>query len=145
MDNSDMDLSSGIAAFESKHFNTAIPLLRPLADEGNIDAMYRMAIMVQNGLGMVKDEKLALRYMLGAAEGGEALAMHGMGFMYMEGECVEQDGSKAIEWFSKAADQGMLGSMTTMAMMYQNGTGGVTVDMDKAREWYKKAGFDEML
>lgn len=140
-----MTLSSGIAAFEAKHFNSAIPLLGPLASEGNVDAMYRMAIMAQNGLGMVKDEQMAKAYMLGAAEAGEPLAMHGLGFMYMEGECVPQDGQEALKWFMKAADAGMLGSMTTIAMIYQNGSAGVEADIDKAKEWYKKAGFDEMV
>lgn len=140
-----MNLSSGIAAFEAKHFSTAIPLLAPLAAEGNVDAMYRMAIMAQNGLGMVKDEGMAKAYMLGAAEAGEPLAMHGLGFMYMEGECVPQDGQAALNWFMKAADTGMLGSMTTIAMIYQNGSVGVEADMEKAKEWYKKAGFDEMV
>ncbi|MCB1735264.1 MAG: sel1 repeat family protein [Gammaproteobacteria bacterium] len=140
-----MNLHSGIAAFESKHFNTAIPMLKPFAEEGHPGAMYRMAIMAQNGLGMVKDAALAARYMLGAAEAGEPLAMHGIGFMYMEGDCVEQSGEKALEWFTKAANEGLVGSMTTIAMMYHQGTGGVAADLEKAKEWYTRAGFDEML
>jgi len=47
-----MELSSGIAAFEGKHFASAIKLLSPLADLGYPDAQYRLAIMAQNGLGM---------------------------------------------------------------------------------------------
>ncbi|MCP5141762.1 MAG: sel1 repeat family protein [Chromatiales bacterium] len=140
-----MNLNSGIAAFESKHFNTAIPMLKPFAEEGHPGAMYRMAIMAQNGLGMVKDEQLAARYMLGAAEAGEPLAMHGIGFMYMEGDCVPQSADKAIEWFTKAAGEGLIGSMTTLAMMYHQGTAGLDVDLAKAKEWYVKAGFDDML
>ncbi|MEJ1364720.1 MAG: sel1 repeat family protein, partial [Candidatus Sedimenticola sp. (ex Thyasira tokunagai)] len=48
----DMELVSGIAAFEGKHFATSVKLLSPLADQGNIEAQYRVAIMAQNGLGM---------------------------------------------------------------------------------------------
>jgi hypothetical protein len=40
-----------------------------------------------------------------------------------------------------AAAQGMLGSLTTLGMMYQEGNG-VEKDEEKAREYYKKAGFD---
>ncbi|MGB0713722.1 MAG: tetratricopeptide repeat protein, partial [Gammaproteobacteria bacterium] len=139
-----MELESGIAAFEAKHFSTAIRMLSPLASEGNVEAMYRMAIMAQNGLGMVEDKALAARYMTASAESGHALAQHGLGFMYMEGDGVDQDGSKALEWFTAAADQGMQGSLTTIGLMYQEGKG-VPVDLDEARRWYKKAGFDDLL
>lgn len=138
----DMDLSSGIAAFESKHFSTASSLLGPLAESGDHEAQYRMAIMAQNGLGMVKNELLAVKHMKAAAESGMGLAQHGLGFMYMQGECVEQNPVKAIEWFEKAAEQGLQGAMTTIGMMYREGTG-VERDEEKAREWFRKAGFDD--
>ncbi len=139
----DMDLSSGIAAFEAKHFSRATALLSPLADAGDPEAQYRMAIMAQNGLGMHDNALLAYKYMRAAAEAGHALAQHGLGFMYMEGECVGQDGAKAAEWFTKAAEQGLVGSMTTLAMLYEQGKAGLPKDPEKAREWYRKAGFEE--
>ena len=113
----DMDLSSGIAAFEAKHFNSATSLLGPLAQSGNAEAQYRMAIMAQNGLGMVENELLAFRFMREAAESGMGLAQHGLGFMYLQGECVSQNAKKALSWFEKAADQGLQGAMTTIGMM----------------------------
>ena len=93
----DMELSSGIAAFEGKHFAIAAQTLSPLAEQGNPDAQYRMAIMLQNGLGMTVNELLAYKYMKQAAEAGLALAQHGLGFMYLEGECVEKSGARAVE------------------------------------------------
>ena len=77
----EMELLSGISAFEAKYFGDASKLLSPLADAGNPEAQYRMAVMAQNGLGMVKNEGLALKYMTAAAESGHALAQHGLGFM----------------------------------------------------------------
>jgi TPR repeat protein len=50
-ENRAMELESGIAAFETKNFAHATKLLSPIAEEGNVDALYRMAIMLQNGLG----------------------------------------------------------------------------------------------
>jgi TPR repeat protein len=140
-----MSLSSGISAFESKHFAMASRLLSPIAEEGNADAQFRMAIMCQNGLGMVRNDEKALEFMRSAAEQGHALAQHGLGFMYHEGECVEKDEKEAAKWFHLAADQGMAGSMTTLAMMYQEGRG-VEQNEEEARRLYKEAGFnpDEM-
>jgi len=140
-DSENQDLTSGIAAFEAKHFNTAYPLLKPLAEAGNNEALYRMAIMCQNGLGMVANENHAFGYMKQAAEQGYPLAQHGLGFMYMQGECTEQNGIEAEKWFLSAADQGMTGSLTTLALMYKDGNG-VDKNEQKAKALLEKAGFD---
>jgi len=84
----DMTIESGISAFEAKHFTKAHQLLSPLAQEGNSDAQYRVAIMQQNGLGVVKNCTSAFKYMQASAEQGHALAQHGLGFMYLQGECA---------------------------------------------------------
>lgn len=105
-----MDLSSGIAAFEAKHFMQASHLLSPLAEQGEPEAQYRLAIMAQNGLGMHTNPLLAFRYMQAAAEQGYALAQHGLGFMYLEGDCAIQSTDKALKWFKLAAAQGLEGS-----------------------------------
>ena len=72
-DDRDMAMSSGIAAFEAKQFTRAVRLLSPLAEEGEAEAQYRMAIMLQNGLGMVENPLLAFRYMRSAAEAGHVV------------------------------------------------------------------------
>jgi len=140
-DDRDMALSSGIAAFEAKHFTRASRLLSPLAVEGEPEAQYRMAIMLQNGLGMTENAALAFDYMRAAAEAGHGLAQHGLGFMYLEGECAEKDPARAAEWFRKAAEQGLQGSMTTLGLLYEEGRG-VAKDPDEARRWYRLAGFE---
>jgi len=137
----EIDFASAMAAFEAKHFSRAMQLFSPLAEKGNAEAQHRIAIMCQNGLGMVPNPEAALRWMRSAAEQGHALAQHGLGFMYMEGDCVEQNGAEAVKWFTLAAEQGLAGSQTTLAMMYEQGRG-VDRDPEKAREWYRKAGFD---
>ena len=138
----DMDLASGIAAFESKQFSRAVGLLTPLAGQGVVEAQYRVAIMAQNGLGMLPNPLMAYSYMKNAAKAGLGLAQHGLAFMYMEGECTEKNPAKAVEWFKKAADQGLVGSLTTLAMMYEQGHG-VEQNLEEARRLYKLAGFGE--
>jgi TPR repeat protein len=88
MSESELDLTSGINAFEAKDFTLAMRLLSPLADEGNPEAQYRMGMMYQNGLGKVKNDDYALKYMQASADQGHAYAQHGMGIMYLYGECV---------------------------------------------------------
>ncbi len=109
-----MSLQSGIEAFKAKEFPLAYKLLFSFADSGHSEAQYRLAVMAQNGLGMVVNQKESARWMRAAAEQGFALAQHGLGFMYMQGECVEQDETQAAQWFRLAADQGLAGAQVAL-------------------------------
>lgn len=137
----DAGLASGYAAFESKNFSQAMRLLLQFAEKGDADAQHKVAIMYQNGLGVVTSEDLAVKWMTASAEAGYPIAQHGLGFMYMEGECVEKDIKQAIFWFEKAAEEGLVGSLTTLAMIYDEGLGDIPQDKEKAKELYKQAGF----
>ncbi len=132
-DNSEY-LADGIAAFEGKHFAIAQQILGALAEDGNAEAQFRMAIMQQNGLGMVANIAKAFDNMLGSAKQGHALAMHSLGFMYYQGECTDQDYSQAKYWFEKAAAKDMAGSMMSLGMMYAAGQG-VDKDETQAKYW----------
>ena len=137
----DMDLASGIAAFEAKEFRRALQLLTPLAEQGNADAQFRLAIMCQNGLGRVANAAQALHWMHASASQGHGLALHGLGVMYLYGECVDKDESEALKYFQRVADQGLAGSLTTLAMMYREGMG-VEKDPVRAQALYRQAGFE---
>ncbi len=140
MKKEEVELNSGLSAFEAKHFSRAMQLLSPLAEAGNTEAQHRCAIMYQNGLGNKTNQLLAFKWMKAAAENGHALAQHGLGFMYMDGDCVEKNGDAAVYWYTKAAAQGLVGSLTTLAMMYEEGNL-VKQDKKKAKELLKQAGF----
>lgn len=135
-----IDLSSGVAAFEAKEFRRAMQLLLPLAERDEPEAQFRVAIMYQNGLGTAPNEIMAYKWMRSAAADGLALAQHGLGVMYLFGECVDKNEAEAAVWFERAADQGLAGSMTTLASLYEQGLG-VEQDAEKAKALYAKAGF----
>ena len=134
-----MTLASGIAAFESKQFSRALQLLTPHAQIGNSDAQHRLAVMFQNGLGQVRNEASAYRWMKYAADQGPAL--HALGYMYLDGDCTNPDDQKAVACFEKAVNLGFEGSMLALAQMYQQGRG-VAQNTAKARLLYVQAGFD---
>ena len=143
LDSHDMQLASGIAAFEAKEFRRAMQLLEPLAQAGEAEAQFRLGVMLQNGLGAVPNNEAAYEWMLASASQGHALGQHGIGIMYLFGECVERDPERALGWFEIAATQGLQGALTTMAMMYQEGIG-VAKDPERAADLYKQAGFDDL-
>lgn len=142
MDSTDMNLASGIAAFEAKEFRRSLQLLQPLAEGGDAEAQYRLAVQYQAGLGVVQNPLQAYHWMREAAEQGHGLALHGLGIMYLYGECVEKDPCEAAVWLQRAADQGFAGSMAALAGMYEQGLG-VERDPAKAKELYAAAGFDD--
>ena len=122
-DSQQFQLADGMAAFETKNFSLAMQHLTPLADQGNPEALFRVAIIHQNGLVWSPDEEKAYSMMKEAAEKGHAFAQHSLGFMYYQGECTARNMPLAIEWFTKAADQGLSGSMVTLGMIYESGDG----------------------
>ena len=136
----EMKLSSGVAAFEAKQFTQAMKLLSPLAQTGLADAQYRLAIMHQNGLGVVRNELLAYKWMKSAAQQDYGPALHGLGFMYMDGDCIAQDDARALQWFEAAAEQGLEGAMVALAQMLEQGRG-TAADPKRAKALYKQAGF----
>jgi TPR repeat protein len=140
MDNTDMALASGIAAFEAKEFRRSVQLLQPLAENGEPEAQYRLAVQYQAGLGVVQNPLQAYHWMREAAGQNHGLALHGLGIMYLYGECVEKDEREAAVWLQRAADQGLEGSMAALAGMYEQGLG-VEKNPAKARELYAAAGF----
>ena len=73
----------------------AMHVLLPFAEQGVSEAQHRIAIMLQNGLGMVRNEAQAYKWMEEGAKQGHALAQHGLGFMYMEGDCVAKNSEKS--------------------------------------------------
>ena len=135
-----MDLASGIAAFEAKEFRRATQLLAPLAEQGNPEAQFRLAVMYQNGLGNVRNEAMAFEWMHRAAQGDHGLAQHGLGFMYLEGDCVEKDEAEAAGWFRHASEKGLAGSLVALAQLYEAGRG-VGKDPERAKRLYEQAGF----
>ena len=138
----DMDLASGIAAFEAKEFRRAMQLLSPLAERGDPEAQFRVAVMYQNGLGVVRNEPNAVYWMRTAAEQAHGLAQHAMGVMYLYGECVGKNETAAAGWFSRAAEQKLAGALAALAMMHEQGLG-VEKDPARAQELYELAGFSK--
>lgn len=132
------DLSSGLAAFDSKNFSMAYQLLAPLAAKGNAESLWRIGMMQMNGLGMVENQELGLENFLKAAEQQHPFAHHMIGVAYMTGEGVEKDILQAISWFEKGAEFNIPGPMYTLGMLYEDGKE-VEQDLEKAQYWYDKA------
>lgn len=65
-------LSDGNAVYNAGSFESAMAIYRPLAEEGNADAMYRISILYEFGPGVAANEQEARVWNQRAADHGSA-------------------------------------------------------------------------
>lgn len=92
----------GLAAYDKGDYATAITLLLPLANRGNLLAQHELGFAYLASL----EKAQAVAWFRKAADEGFADAQTTLGLLYRDGQGVPQDYSQAVAWFRKAADQG---------------------------------------
>jgi uncharacterized protein len=128
----------GEAAFKRGDYATTMRLLRPLADQGNATAQYKLGVMYEEGHAVRQDYAAAASWYRKAADQGDAAAQNNLGVMYDNGRGVRQDYAAAASWFRKAADQGAANAQSALGGMYSDGRG-VPQNYTAAAKWYRKA------
>ncbi len=126
------------AEIAQKLAQEALPELQKLADEGNPNAQTRLGTLYREGLGVSKDEQMAVVWYRKAAEQKLPLAQFLLGVMHQEGRGVHKDEQQAVAWYRKAAEQGDAYAQNHLGSMYERGLG-VSKDFKEAEAWYRKA------
>jgi TPR repeat protein len=78
-------VEDGKAAFARKNYQTALTLLRPLADQGNATAQLEVGLIYEHGLGVSQDLAEAHKWLQKSADQGCAGAQYRLGLMYVYG------------------------------------------------------------
>jgi TPR repeat protein len=133
-------LADGMAAFRGGDYAKAFELWRPLAENGNIIAQYRLGNMYAEGKGVARDGKAALMWFQRAAEKGDAGSQYNVGVSYASGAGTTQNDAEAAKWFRRAADQGMAFAQLNLGLLYAAGRG-VPQDNVEAMTWLQLALF----
>ena len=131
-------VDEGIAAVEQGDYAKAVAIFRPLAEAGDAEAQYNLAILYRSGHGVEKDPAQSRQWFLLAAKQGIAEAQYHLGYMYDTGEGAEQNDNYAFLWYRKAAEQGHPKAQTNLGVMYANGSG-VAQDLKLAYVWFNLA------
>ncbi|MGZ5975237.1 MAG: PDZ domain-containing protein, partial [Isosphaeraceae bacterium] len=100
-----------------------ISRIRRLADRGDVEAQFALAISLATGQFAVKDDSEAVAWVRKAADQGLADAQYNLGNMYWNGCGVAKDDAQAVYWDRKAADQGDADAQFDLGWMYANGRG----------------------
>ena len=141
------DLQKGKAALYSGDYATALKVLKPLAQQGNIEAQFLLSVTLENihDKDLTKNPKIrekieywiSLSAQNGWAEASEFLGHAQDGTLWPD--VFPRNTKAAIKWFSKAVDQGSTSSITDLARIYENPESGPLQDIPKALKYFRRA------
>ena len=99
----DYSYTSAVEAFEGGDYARAHRIFARLADDGNINAQFNLAIMYERGLGVRSDMIRAIDLFKKAARQGDKVAPNHLGIIYSSGKGVLKDMVLAHAWFNLAS------------------------------------------
>src|SRR5439155_21275204 len=102
----DDDFRSGLAAFNSGDYATALRLWRPLAERAEPRSEAGIGFMYHRGLGVAVDDREAAVWLGRAAEHGQAEGQLMLGLLFYYGRGVMQSFIRAYAWCELAEING---------------------------------------
>ena len=131
-------MSEGLDAVERQDYMTAFTVFKQLANQGDKEAQYNLAILYKQGNGVMQNKSKAATWFRKSADQGLAAAQYRLGRLYDLGEGVEQNFNYAAVWYEKAAKQGDPLAQTNLGVLYANGEG-LKQDLVLAYVWLNLA------
>lgn len=115
------DFDTGRSAYISGDYETALKILKPLAEQGDPEAEKIMGMMYDYGHGVDKDKREALKWYIKAAEQGNPDIQYHVGAKYFHGDGTGQDYVEAARWWELAAAGGQVDAQFNLGLMYYRG------------------------
>jgi len=110
-------------AYRAHKYQKAFERIKPIAEQGHLQAQVYLGAMYNNGQGVAKDHTEAAKWYRKAAMVGWLIAQNLLGTMYAIGHGVPQDNREAAKWYRKAAEQGHPDAQLLLGKMYAQGQG----------------------
>jgi TPR repeat protein len=122
-------LKTARALLNKEQYDEAFATLKGLY-KTNTDAFIRDSIATtllgtcyNQGLGTIKDEDAAVRWLTIGSALGNPKAMNAIAVMYYNGGVFKQDKKQALKYFKQASDKGNAFGMASLGQMYMSGEG----------------------
>ncbi|KAK8836822.1 hypothetical protein M9Y10_037346 [Tritrichomonas musculus] len=112
--------------------------LKSLADEGDVNAMFNYAVLVEKGDGIDANKEEAIKYYKMAIEKGDASAMNNYANMLYNGDGIDTNKEEAFKYYKMAVDKGDASAMNNYANMLYKGEC-VEANKEEAFKYYKMA------
>jgi hypothetical protein len=104
--------------YKSYDYLPALYIFEELANEKNINATYMLGIMHYRGLGVLKNDKRALKYFEDVATDGHMLSQYNTGYLYYHGIGTKMNHKESVKWFEMSGLQGHLESQQLLGSIY---------------------------
>ncbi len=92
--------------------------LRSKANAGESAAQFKLAELLESGLGVPQDYIEAAAWYRKAADAGNAAAQNNLGAMYALGHGVPADSKEAFHWYMRAASEGFAAAQNNVGYLY---------------------------
>lgn len=99
---------------------------------------YIAGLCYEQGVGIEKNDELAVKYYQMSADQGYAAALSNLGYCYKHGQGVKEDRYEAVRLYGLGADQNHATSLNNLGYCYQHGYG-VQKDLQEAVRLYKRS------
>lgn len=116
-------LDQALTEFNQGKYNKAAKIWKQLAEQGEAQAQYSLAVIYHRGLGRSANAKKAVSYYRLAAEQGHLNSMFNLGIAHWEGRGADQDSAQAVQWWRKAANLGFAPAQFNLGTAYYLGQG----------------------
>ena len=131
----DRAIAEAEEALDNEQYERALNLLSPLAAKDDPRAMFLLAYMLREGLGVRQAPAEAFKLYRRAAQVGFHPGMNLLGVCYRDGMGTPQDFAEAMNWFKKSALLGNRDAALSVGALYVNGQG-VPADYVEGYAWY---------
>lgn len=124
--------------FDSGDYGEAFAKLVKLAELGDLESEYNIAVMYESGLGVTRDYQKAFDYYSRSAQKGSMPAISGLANLYYYGKGVESDFARAAHLYKLAAEAGSSAAQNSYGSMLLKGEG-VASSPREAIKWFIKS------
>ncbi len=131
----------GVSSYFRDDYTEAINILLPLAQMGQASSQFYIALMYDQGHGVIKNHKIAADWYKRAAKQGHLDAQYNLGIAFASGQGVSYSIKKAIFWWKKAATKGSVDAQYNLGMVYTTGKG-IEPNASLAVKWWEKASYN---
>ncbi len=134
----EITLTAALQAFNFGDNQMAGRYFWRLAADGDAQAQYYLAYMLDAGLGMGRDVHQAARWYIKSADQDFLPALVHLGYIYSIGHGVMKDEKAAFRWYTRAAQMGDAVAQNNLASMLRNGRP-YRRDYTLALQWFQQA------
>jgi TPR repeat protein len=112
--------------------------------EQKAESYYQLGETHYHGLGVKRDDDLAVFYYTQAAQTGHQQAQYLLGCLYYYGTSVNQDRNIAVYWLTQSAEQNHAPAQYLLGFVYQYGLG-VSCNPNEGLRWLTLAAYLTIL